>query len=490
MEFNNDLDGFIKNQESYNDFRKYIENLLKSFIPDEYVKICMAERLDPKVQRTHVLKTFKTAETAVAGLNERNRVEVGPFAIIRRAFTHSFFNEMNLESLETLGDGVLNETVAMIIVGNWPNLLSSAGHVANMKKFYTNNTELGKYSERLGFLRWLVRIPGQGLGTKERGDIFESFVGALVLIGEFYIGDQMGLAMARLFLNQFFKTVDWFPENREYYEAPENLYNDWKNSLPENQRPKFSVKITQIDEFQHVTLKIEDSVENGPIFQKSGKSKHVFRAKARSSDDAKSQVFIQLRNTLDIKRKDIFEQRRLKQFKIPEIKEIIDALEKHSNGRRLRLTGKDIRGGKIFVFIEETVTARVGGKTLEYDVTLVSASVPNDGNIRDAEIKASKIALEKFIAGDTHNIMPGIDLDFSNPDEDVIPFTSGRPKYESKAANEQKKTQDPTQGPQKGRGRGFSSNTETPVGRGRGSPTVKAFPTNLLVVAGLKEIPD
>ena len=358
----------------------------------------------------------------------------------------------------------------MIIVTNWPNLLANAGHVANMKRYHSSNAMISTYAEKLGFFRWIVRIPGQGLNSKERGDIFESFIGALVLIGEFYIGDQMGLAIARLFLNQFFKTVEWHPEDTEFYEAPKSLWNDWKMSLPQGQRVvKDVLKPRQIDDIWHLRLTIEDSAkEGGPIFQKTGKNMFQFYARNRSEQDAQTDVYLQLREKLNLKRSDISKQRRMKQESNPDIEKYVKQLEDIAGDRKLRITGKTQRGNRIFVSIEETVTAYVGERQLVYDMTIATAWEKNTGNGRNAEIEATKKVVQKFINGDVYKPIPGADLDFSNPDEDVIPSTkfTDTSKTQIKDSKVEKGRGNSTNG--RGRGRGNSTNGR---GRGRGKST-------------------
>lgn len=424
MQPNPELEGFIKDQESYSDFRDYIEGLLRATIPDKYVKICMTEVMNSTVERKHVMKRFSDIEKNVAGVAADNKDQVGPFSIIRRAFTHSLVNDINLEALETLGDGVLNETVAMIIVTNWPNLLASAGHVANMKSYHSSNAQIAKYAEKLGFYRWIVRVPGQGLNSKERGDIFESFIGALVLIGEFYIGDQMGLAIARLFLNQFFKTVEWHPEDTEFYEPPKSLWNDFTLSLPKDQNvKKMILKSRQIDDIWKVTLIVEDVAETGgPLHKKCGENKLTFRARNRNRDLAETEVFHALRKKINLKRKDIIEQRRIKQSEKEDIFKYVKMLDQFNEktGRNLFIPGSKKRGKRVFVRIEEEVSAVVGGKRLVYNMTITSAWAENTNIPGEAEIKATQEAYNKLITGKLFKPIPGADLDFYNPDEDVF----------------------------------------------------------------------
>ena len=486
MQTSNDLVGFIENQKTYNDFREYIKALLSTFMSEEYLKIYMSDEMLPRVNRRHVTKGYPETEEVPAK---------GPFEIIKRAFTHAFVSSVNLESLETLGDGVLNETVVMIIVGNWPNLLTQAGQVANMKKYHTNNVNIAKYAEQIGFVKWVVRDRRAGLNGKERADVFESFIGALVLIGEFYIGEQMGLAIARLFLNKFFAQQEWHPENPEFYESAENLWNDWKTSL--SLRPPQLKKIPHYDEDSDVwtmTLRASDSEgrEKGPIELRTGKKSLSFTRSARNKEDAEGLAFRELTDELKLRRADINTQRRQKQELNPEMKVEVDRLEKYAASldppREVKIPARKMRGGISYVFIKEVKHAQLGSRTLTYEATVASGWAEGENQ----EVKAMKNAVTNFIAKAEWTSIAGTEEEY-NPDEitDNIKVSAevpckekpksgqGKSRHEGKSSqgrgSSKPRSEKPTgrtyhdQEPQApkpaGRGRGTTSGR----GRGRGS---------------------
>ncbi len=332
----------------------------------------------------------------------------GPFSIIERAFTHISVSDINLESLETLGDAVLNEAVVMIIVTNWPNLTKEKGQVANMKKYHTSNENIAVYAQTLGLLPWIVRDKDIRLKEKERADVFESFIGALTMIGEFYIGDQMGLAIARLFLNKFFSEQEWHPGNPQFYEAPQNLYNDWKTSTPDAFRIKeFKNKYRNLQDKQWIyTFIVKDTKDekgtDGPIYRKTGKRKIELMGIADNKDDAERKVFKELALILNIKRGEINIQRRKKQEANPEINKLMTELEKlgKERGEEVYVPAKDFRGERFFIYIKAKRKEKLGKRILHYDETVASGSGATEVEaLSNAVLKYSSKNLFKSILG-------------------------------------------------------------------------------------------
>ena len=474
----NDLIGFIENQKTYTEFREYMKALLSTFMPEEYLKIYMSTEMLPRANRKHVTKGFPETEEIPAK---------GPFAIIERAFTHEFVTTTNLESLETLGDGILNESVVMIIVGNWPNLLRQAGQVANMKKYHTNNIQIAKYADQMGFIRWVVRDRKAGLNGKERADIFESFIGALALIGEFYIGEQMGLAIARLFLNKFFAQQEWHPEDPEFYEGPENLVNDWKTSLM-GRPPKLETHFHEDEDgiwTFTLTAYDQESAGKGPIETRIGKKRLSYTHKARSKDDAKAPCYRQLAEELKLSREDISKERRAKQEANVLLKAQVERLEQYAASlavpRELKIPARKTRGGNTYVFIKEVKKEQLGERMITYEATVASGWASGE----NAEVDAMKMAVDNLITGNEWHAISGTDETY-NPDEikttvkvSTLPSKSG-PEGGDKSFR-------PKSGPRPDRGdKSFKSKSgprpdrgdrpqSTGRGRGRGRGSTPAF---------------
>jgi len=457
MEQSRDLVGFIETHKTYKSFKEYIRALLSTFMPENYLQIYMSEEMDPTVNRSRITRGFPNAETHPAK---------GPFSIIERAFTHENVTTLNLETLETLGDAVLNAGVVMIIVLNWPVLMMQEELVANMKKYHTNNEIISKYAEQMGFVRWVVRDRKAGLDTKERADVFESFIGALVMIGEFYIGEQMGMAMAQLFLNRFFATQEWHPENPQFYEAAENLWNDWRNSLPESENNRPSKDIAYHEEEERkwtVTLTIRDKQqkpgEKGPLERKCGKTRIEIVKIARAKKDAKSACYRELAQILDLKKTDIASSRQVKQSKNPEIRALIEKLDAAAAqmGKDVHIPARSLAGGTSYAFVKERMSDRIGGRTLKYEKTIASGW----GTGKTGEVDAIKMAVENFINGVYWTPVAGTDLYLENPDliRDAIPVAVE--KADKKPVREVKPKETQHKKPQGGRGRGQKKPEET-----------------------------
>lgn len=427
-EFRSDLTGFLANQESYDDFREYMRSLLSTFLPEKYLSIYMSEKVMPLQPRPKEYMKLSNLEIEPLGIGEDRQAGLGPFYVIRRAFTHEFVSSINLETLETLGDVVLNEAVVMIITTAWPNLLKEAGQVTDMKKFYTNNTSAAKYAEKLGFLRWIVRAKDQGLNSKERADVFESFVGALVMIGEFYIGEQMGLAIGRLFLNKFLAQEEWYPENPKYYETPANLWNDFSTALPgpDALKPRIIKKSMRQDLEEeggtglwYFALTIGDprgqGEGGGEVKKRTGRDVIKFRAKARSKDAAKTEVYDQLARAMKLDRGEINRLREQKRAKDPALQPLLRKLEEYGKkvDKVYQVPAKQPRGGQTFVFIEEVSKEIVKGRELTITQTVASGMAAN-------EEAALNQAITNLISGNTFRPVAGTNFTIINPDTQPI----------------------------------------------------------------------
>jgi dsRNA-specific ribonuclease len=484
------MTGFLASHEKYVEFREFISRLLSTFMDDETREIYMSEKALQVQPRQLQYKDFPKVESHPIGLDEKLEPAEGPFAIIRRAFTHAYLSDLNMESLETLGDGVLNEAVTMIIVCNWPNLLLQPSQVANMKKYHTNNVNIAMYAQKLGFIRWIVRHPDQGLDSKERADIFESFIGAIVLIGEFYIGSQMGLAYARLFLDKFFATEEWHPESPEFYEVSQTLYNDWCTSLPAGAAPKSKSKIRREDDgtWRH-TKTISDSEKSKikAVTSKTGVSSITFTATARKKDDAEHAVMMQIAKELNLSRADINKERDKKRAELPDISAAVSKiveLGKKMN-KDIFVTGTKKAARHVHVFVKEKAKARVGGRELYYERFIVNGTGDN-------ELQAIEDAYAKMARGEFYKPVAGFDYEIWNPDEAIIGASIDRtnaprqinpfPVHVKRGGEEKKKSYP---GPSKpyntsqqktnlvdngGRGRGRG------MGRGRGTVSKSALP--------------
>jgi hypothetical protein len=344
-------------------------------------------------------------EEKAFGVDEEQNLAEGPFSIIKRAFTHSFLNDMNLETLETLGDAVLNAAVTFIIVHNWPNLLVEVKQVANIKKYHTNNTNLAQYAAKLGLIRWIVR----------HADVFEALVGAIALIGELYIGKEMGFIYAKEFLVHFFSTEKWYPYDSEFYEVGETLYNDWVTALPKNAQPKL-IKRAKRDKdtgMWHFTVSTEDGETSSvkSITAKMGVPRISFSAVSRKKDDAEHSVMMALAGALKLTRKDINVERDKKHASnaeiFPIVQQIIEIGAKY--GKKVFVTGSKRAGKRHYVFVKEEVKAKMSKTTLTYNRFVVNGEGNN-------EKEALEDARGKMARGEFYKTVVGVEYEIWNPD--------------------------------------------------------------------------
>uniref|UniRef100_A0A6C0CGF2 RNase III domain-containing protein n=1 Tax=viral metagenome TaxID=1070528 RepID=A0A6C0CGF2_9ZZZZ len=464
------LAGFLAKQKNgetrYKDFREYIHSLLSTFLPEEYLRIYMSEEVEPLKPRPKEYAGIPEIEREPLGIKSDREIGKGPFFIIQRAFMHEFLSNINLETLETLGDVILNESVVMIITTCWPNLLKEAGQVADMKKFYTNNANAAIYAEKLGFLDWVVRLEKQGLNSKERADVFESFLGALAMIGEFYIGEQMGLAIARLFLNKFLSTEKWYPEDPRYYETPATLWNDFISALPPDVHKPIKVEIFSQDDGEddddkmwHFTVTVRDRAgdSNGLIKKKTNPpvSFLKFFAKARNQDDAKTAAFKELAAALNLSRADINTMRIKKRESNAALKGPLNRLAEleEEQKREFQVPARKPRGGQTFVFVEEIRREQVNGKMLTIKQT-VAQGMGID------EKTALEEAVNNIATGKEFETVAGTGFEIINPDEQPI------------VASERPATAPRTQAPktQSGKSRGTSQPRSRQTSSARGKP--------------------
>ncbi|MFS8158629.1 MAG: ribonuclease III domain-containing protein [Candidatus Roizmanbacteria bacterium] len=375
-----ELREFIKNENTFKSFEAYMGALLSTFIPPEHVKIYLS-------------KSHPTLAGKPSGLTS-------PFNVIEMAFTHKFVSDYNLEGLEALGDAILHSALILFIRMNWP-AINEAGLIDNMARYYGNNTQLATASMRLGFPKWLRRDAQAGLTGKDKADIFESFVGSLVMIGEYYIGEHYGEIYGRRFVTKYFQLVDWYPDHPEFYDVPTKLYNDWSNSIPPYQRPKIkspkeAIRTSDGMHIYPITI-------SGPIIKEMiGVESFYAEGQSPYKKEAQKQAFAEVVAKLKLTRKTIEEIRVEKRSK-SEFKVQIEKLQAFAKEKETEffLTRAEYRGDKTFVFIKENRKEKSSkGKTLHH-MTTVARGMGND------ELEAATDAIDKLRNGDRYLTLVG-----------------------------------------------------------------------------------
>jgi dsRNA-specific ribonuclease len=121
------------------------------------------------------------------------------------AFTHSTFDsEDNYESLETLGDGVLDYIFTKLLLSRIPDATSQDMTVYTSK--YMSKPIQAEYSRKAGLPQW-VRIEGSGAKHVDVSeDVYESIFGALDQVGN-DITPGLGTTLCYELLNRIFFDV-------------------------------------------------------------------------------------------------------------------------------------------------------------------------------------------------------------------------------------------------------------------------------------------
>lgn len=332
---------FIKeDNDKYETFEEFLRALLSTFMPEKYLQICMSEKMEMLPQ-------------AIQKGQNRQIATAGPLDFFRAAFTQRYVRSFNSENLETLGDSVLKSLLMLFFFKNWPNI-SDPKYLTDLSQFYENNDQFAGYSEQLGFIKWIQADPVAGLTVKDRGDVFEAFVGALVMVGEYFIGDFMGQFMATEFIFKFYRLQEWHIEDRSFYNVAASLFNDWVQSQ-QSKKPK---KILSIDKQLPDGTWMVILAWKGEIIQKiTGDSIITAEGLGIKKSAANENAYIALTNRLGITRETIDLLR--SENREPEIIVQEERLKKlNPKAEILRL---DKRAGLSIAYIREPVEKQIGG---------------------------------------------------------------------------------------------------------------------------------
>lgn len=404
----NELEEFIKNRSLHpmeDEFRDYIQNLLATFMPENYLQIFMSDKPLPVV--ADISSEFRKSASHL----------YGPFSIIRHAFTDEKISEINLTTLEFYGDKRLGMVVQIFLMVNFPNIRSSE-QLTNMLKYYVSNTTLANFADQLGMPAWLVRDQYAGVLLKERANVFESFIGALLLIGEIYIGFMVGETITRVFLDKFLSLQLWTLD-ASFYVTPSTLLNDWLLALPQKDKPKESKQHQQLSDGTHsYTYKLEGEI----IRKMCGRSKVIGRGNHAQKTDAKEIAIAEISQEIGLTRNTIDEVRSIKRSnpnwkaqeariyaKFPKLKDSMPTF-RFPNAKRRGGGGKI---GKFFFYIEEWITENIGkNKTGFYEAVA--------RGIGDTELDAFKNAVDNLLNGNRLTPVYGTDLYLADPDSSPL----------------------------------------------------------------------
>jgi dsRNA-specific ribonuclease len=389
---NQALREFIIDETEDVEFEDFIHRLLSTFLPPNYLNIYMAKELRPR------------DPSRLPGNHEGILVK-GPFYLFVKAFTHKYISEINLETIETLGDSIFNFAVVSFIFRNWPNLRAEK-IVDNMKQFYTNNERQGvSYARQLHFPRWFRTDPILNASPNDLSDNFEAFVGALYMIGEFYIGDGIGQFVATEFSYKLLSLQEWHPESPEYYSISSTLFNDWLQAVDPKRSP-----VVQTTEKQNESngMWIHNVVLTGEIITEMTNGTAILVAEGIGNNQAtaKEMAYEMLVNSLKLNYKLISQMRENKWLKNPIIAHQLERLHStpgYTNADVLRV---ERRENNMFSFIAVPVTENVGnGKTVTFLETRARGMSMATPTKPASEAEAITNAVEKLLNGAQYQVL-------------------------------------------------------------------------------------
>lgn len=341
---------FIETQHgAYPTFKDYMRSLLSTFMIEEHLRIYLTEEME-------------IIDVANRNGQKEKFPYFGPFDILKAAFTQKYLRSVNSENLETLGDAVLETGFNLFVFKNFPNV-TDPKLLSDMTQLYLSNAQFAIYAEKLGFLNWIQYDENLGLTLKDRGDVFESFVGALTMIGEYFIGHHIGNMIANEFIYRFYAFQEFRVEDRNFYYAAKSLHNDWQQAL------KKRVQLTYNKEFQ-----LPDTGEWIVVVRYRGQAIRdilgdidviTSEGMGATKEEANENAYAGLNRELSITR-ELIDQLRSDEFD-PEIAQQEKLLKKkYPNASLQRLMGR--RNMRV-AYIKLPVEKRIGSKVIEvYEV--------------------------------------------------------------------------------------------------------------------------
>jgi len=381
------------------DFRIYIQSLLATFMPEEYTEIYMSD--EPQPVMADIQPQYKRNASH----------KYGPFSMIRRAFIDEKISELNLTTLEFYGDKRLGMVVQLFIMTNFPNI-RSAEQLTNMLKYYTNNSVLAKFADQLDMPAWLHRDSAAGVLLKEKANIFEAFIGAILLIGEIFIGWEVGESLTRIFLEKFLSLQEW-TLNGDFYVTPSTLLNDWLLAIPQYKKPTEKKKSQQLADGSHT---YSYSLEGEVIEKMSGHKKVYGTGTASQKADAKEIAIAEISEKIHLTRQ-VIEDLREEKRSGPDWKALENRIyERYPNAKKdnlFRFPNAKRRGGagkfgKFFFYIEKKTDDKIGGYYEAYT-----------RGIGNTELEAFKAAVDALLAGEVFSPVYGTDFYLNDPDSEI-----------------------------------------------------------------------
>lgn len=158
--------------------------------------------------------TFLFHQLRIAGINDEyipSFLNDENIALFQKAFTHPSYNEHeNYEILEFMGDGILKGILTMYIPRRFPDLTTSEGRLSKVRRLLEMSETLSKIALGLGF--WNYVRGDQETMTKKRNktleDVYEAFIGALVLAIDKQTSQGVGFSFAQKYVEQSLNQIN------------------------------------------------------------------------------------------------------------------------------------------------------------------------------------------------------------------------------------------------------------------------------------------
>lgn len=140
--------------------------------------------------------------------------------VFQKAFTSKTFDSseenFDYEILEKMGDRYVNAFFANWMYEKFAQDIHVPNFYSKAEDFFTAKPYLADLSEKLGFVRWIRVAEGRKPNIHDREDVFEGFVGALIVAADTYVHRGLGMILAREWIywvyNRYasddFKTLD------------------------------------------------------------------------------------------------------------------------------------------------------------------------------------------------------------------------------------------------------------------------------------------
>lgn len=318
----------------------------------------------------------------------------------RRAFTHQSWDRnkvANYETLETLGDKVLDLTFIEYTLARFPDI--SESELTELRNKFVGKKELSQVSKNLGLPNHVLTKFPISIDTEE--DLFESFFGALQTAADIVMGRGTGYALCKAMLSLIYDNWGITPEL-----AQKSSVNRVKETF---EKLAWTFDLNDIEESSKtkdgyiMMLKFPDLAF--AAFEQMGRPlqiEYFARGDGRTQTEARDNAYdsgIQALEALGLT-SEVVEASKTQEKLVGPLRELL----RRVNSEDVRGVFKEITFAPKFESNTETAVQMVGlynisGSTTDYQdilVTVIGRPLAN-------EIELQRVALEKFLTNGKTN---------------------------------------------------------------------------------------